>query len=274
MKYSDKSHSPAIGTAIIVAVLVAFFGGVLYWMYSVRLLNPDNAIMRLLGIYVDETDNELPWDTGKLSGLIQGQQTDTNAELTFSLTWENLKSALLLEEKPEGCYQNVEITYYSNSVPTSHRVEVRKYGDRFHIDDYGSQQMTVTADTDEITYRQNGIVYTLPRDSSVTAENEAGIPSVDSLLAHIGSFSAERNQNERYSDCEITLISMNGENVYYVTWNDNFLSLTEEYYLSENYNAVISHKTYHGGTLIYSAVTVDFSVKPEWWQSDSYYHMD
>lgn len=296
------NHSPAVGTALIVILLLIIFGGMLFWMYSVKLLILPESVSELLGLGDKGNDDSLPWDTGELSGAVKSGKSGEKVEMTFDITYENLRSALLSEIEPEGFYQQFRVCYYNNGTESPGRVILQRYGEKFRVEKYSRDtssalEMLIIADETTMFYREGeyGEERSIPRGDYVTPESEAGLPSVDRLLAIIAeipdplkvmeetetadeSISMEESVStmksavlSRYSDCVLTMLRTDDGIVYYVSLNDNELGLREEYYISLEYRVIINHRTLSGDKAIYSCETISFSASPDSYANESDY---
>lgn len=281
MKKRDETQNSALGTAIIVAVLVVVFGVMLFWMYSVKLLILPDSVAELFGIAKGEEQDITPWDTDELAGAVRSGKSTEKIELTFEINYENLRAALLSESEPEGIKQQFLISYYENGAAKSSKTVVYRFGERFRIEkyDYGSNslpKMLIIADENTLFYRESGAnaARSISRASGISLENEAGIPSFDELLKVIEGFTAAEMDDTAvkvYTDCRLAMLAAENGNVYYVTFTDSALGLREEYYISLEYRVIITHRTYSGDELIYSCETENFSAEPSVYKTDSLY---
>jgi hypothetical protein len=319
--------NPALGTALLIIFLLIFFGVTLFWMYSIKLLILPDSVAELLGIGDKGTDEPLPWDTGELSGAIKNGKSSEKIELTFDISYENLRAALINESVPEGYYQKLRICYYDKETEISHRVVLQRHGEKFRIEKYSSNisssqdissgiEKLIIADNTTLYYHDkiSGESRSIPRGAGITPESEAGLPSVDDLLLIIAekswaedtedSFNTDNEQIEsdmvtesnsdfetvasaefdqaaqsfgedksksRYSDIELTMLNTNNGIVYFAAFNDEWLGLREEYYISLEHRVIISHRTLKDGKIIYSCETLSFSTNPSLYSDESDY---
>lgn len=309
---TPEDRARAVGTALILLVLLAIFGGILFWMYSVKLLVIPDRVAELLGIDPGAGVDTVTWDTGELSGVIKNGRPTETVGVSFDLTYENLRDALLSESAPEGFRQTVRVTYSpdSSDARSESRVIFRS-GDKWRIERYGSGRTPAEASRTALMivgsysmYRLDDITgesRSVPINDSISPENEAGLPSVETLLGIVAEFEAPEAEDTaaletsgdteaqadeitvsqakgengedkpRYIDGQVAMLRTENGNVYYVSFNDNILGTFEEYYLSLEYRVIISHSTMYGDERLYSFETLDFTVEPDVWNRASLY---
>ena len=188
-------HSSAPGLIILVVLLLIIFGAILYWMCSVRLLILPDFITDLLGLPSNDRYEVVPWDSEALEGAVRNGKSTEKVEISFDTSYENLRAALLGEPEPEGIYQSVRISYYYDDQVSERRVILTRWGDRFRIekyadDSYGSLVELIVGDGTTASYydEATGLSRSLPLPDDYSCENEAGIPSVETLLDILEEF--------------------------------------------------------------------------------------
>ncbi len=295
---TPEDRSRVVGTVLILCVLFVVFAGVLFWMYSVRLLEIPRPLAGLLGIGTGDGDPENGLDTS-LSGVVRNGRPDDVEGVGFEFNYENLRGALLSEPEPRGFRQTVRISYGGDDS----KVVICRYGDKYRVEKYRNYDgnMTELAIFDEFSVYhldvKSGESRSVPRNDSVTPESEAGLPSVSVLTSIIREFDTDETigtapetssdqplegltESEaasdwksdepaaaadfgdilsRYADVGIEMIRSDAGNVYFVAYSDTILGTREEYYVSLVHNLIISQTVKYGGNLLYSCETVDFS---------------
>lgn len=294
-KLNDDSRGVAVGTAIIIVVMVIVFGTVFYWMWSMDMLFLPSFVEEWIGL--DDDSDELPWDLGTLSALVKSGKDADGETVTFDITYENLRSALLAEEPCEGIYLSAKVNYYADGEPSTRRIVYYRDGERFRVELYPierADEMTApgletlkVADSDTLFVydRASGESRLLARDGKISSESEAGIPSVNALLEAVAAFPendttiADENADSdtaetgNITDTVIKLVRTDEGNVYYIAYTYADLALREEYYVSLDYRMIISMVSRQNGTAIYSYTMTSFSVDPEDYTDNSLYEM-
>ncbi len=279
-KLKGEGANVTLGTAIIVIVMVIVFGATFVWMHSVDLLFLPDFIENILGL--DDADKEEMWDMSELSEILRsGKKNDTEL-VTFDVTPENLRAALLHEEPADGIYLSAEVTHYSDGVPSVRKIRYYRDGVRFRTElyvtgDSNTPELLKIADEDSITItdKATGESNTIARGVDIEPENEAMIPSVADLMAALEAFPTHESTSEsnNVSNCVIKLVETDDGNLYYVSFTYADLGITEEYYVSLDYKVVISMRTYMGDTPIYSYDIVRMSLDREVYGEDSLYNV-
>lgn len=289
-----ESRSVALGTAIIVIAMVIVFGAVFAWMYSMDLLFLPDFAKDIFGISDD--DGDVRWDLGALSEIVKSERDEGGEVVTFDVTYENLRAAFLSEEAPEGLYLSADVSYYADGEASTRRIRYYRDGDRFRTETYaiGDSEMLETlkiANSEHVTVidRTTGESRTIPRTAGIYPENEAGIPSVDTLLSAIEAFpemtgdvsdtadtapaGSDAAETSHVTDCELRMVRTDSGNVYYIAYTYKDLGLREEYYVSLDYRIIISANTTLAGKPVYSYKTVRIATEPEVWSEDTLYTM-
>ncbi len=294
-KPKSENHGILLGTVIIIVVMVIVFGAVFAWMYSMDMLFLPDFIEQLVGFEDDE--DELPWDLGALSEIVKNGKSEQGDEITFDITYENLRAALLSKESEPGVFLSAVIKYYDGETPYSRNVTYSRDGDKFRVQLYAIQPQESTdapvIEALKIADEKSLYIYDyssdkstmIPRNESIVPENEAGIPSVDSLLSLISEFpeadvtdSSDEDltsydaQSANIKDTVIKLVRSETGNVYYVSFTDTSLDITEEYYVSLDYRMIISATTKQSGKIVYSYETKSFSADPAIYTQASLYN--
>ena len=287
-KLTREANNAKLGTVIIVLAMVIIFAGVFVWMYRVDMLFLPDFIEDIIG---KTEGGEIVWDMGELSEIVKNGKNDDSGSVTFELTYENLRAAFLSETPPEGIYICADVSYYDDGEPSVHRVKYFRNGGFYRSEIYfpgGSDSVETLkiADTVNVTVidETTGEMYTFPRASGITPENETGIPSVEALMAAVEAFpelasdSADSGINEtneatasEVSSCEIRMVETEHGNVYYISFVYAELGIREEYFVSLSYGTVISADTYSDGVPVYSYDTVTVSTDREMYSDSSLY---
>ncbi len=283
---SDSTHNIALGTLIIIVVMVIVFSAVFYWMWSMDMLFLPSFIEDMFGIG-DEGDEPV-WDLGALSNLVKDGKDEAGESVVLDITYENLRDAFLAKEQEPGIYITADIKYFANGEEFVRRIVYSRDGERFRIEQhYVTPKNSSTFSEIEILKISDGnVLYTLdyssgesnsiPLTSSVSPENEAGIPDIDALIAAVGSFSspedtsASENSNV-VADTELKLLRTEKGNVYYISYTYSDIDLTEEYYVSLDERIIIYANTEQGGKSVYSYEVLGFSTDVKSYSDDSLY---
>lgn len=290
-KPMNENHNIALGTTIIIIVLVIVFGAAFVWMYSTDMLFLPDFVEQMLGIGDD--DDELPWDLGALSEIVKNGKDAEGEALTFEVTYENLLTALLSAEREEGVHLTAEIEYFVDDAPYSRKLIYSRDKNRFRVELFETLPSSSTAESIRDTLKigdenslyvldcESGESRVISRDGNIVPENEAGIPSVDALLdvvktfpsADLGEYVDEADSTEviNITDTVIKLVRTESENVYYISYTYSDLDLTEEYYVSLMHRMIISATAKQGGKTVYSYNTTSFSADPDEYGRDELY---
>lgn len=283
-KLNGGTHNIALGTAIIIIALVVLFCGVFYWMWSMDMLFLPSFVEDLLGI---GDDDELPWDLGALSALVKEGKDENGRDVTFEVTYENLRGALLSKAPENGVAVVSKLTYYSGDTASSRNIAYYRDGSRFRVEQYkigaGDKMDESTLEglkiaSDEELYVLDcvsGRANTIARDIRISPENEAGIPSVEDLLSVVDQFPSTENgaisENSNITDTQLTLVRTEDGNVYYIAFTYADIGIREEYFVSLEHRMVISCSTTQDGKPVYSYEAVTFSNSSESYSDDSLY---
>ncbi len=290
-KPKSENHGILLGTVIIIVVMIIVFGAVFAWMYSMDMLFLPDFVEQLIGSKDDE--DELPWDLGALSEIVKSGKNEQGEEISFDVTYESLREALLSEKPEDGAFITAVIQFYDGESPVSQNVTYARDGERFRVQLYEimPQESTEAPAIKSLTIADEKTVYfhdyssgmstTLPRNNSFAPENEAGIPSVDYLLDIVAQFpeydvsdtsgEPQETDDTRITDTAIKLLQTEDGNVYYVSYADSELDITEEYYVSLDHRMIISANTKQGGKTVYSYKTKSFSADPAIYTQASLY---
>ena len=308
---TPEERSRAVGTVLILLVLFVIFGGLLFWMYSVKLLVIPERVASLLGIDNGGSDETVQWDPGELSGIIMNGRPEEVEGVSFELTFANLREALLTEPVSDGFRQIVRVSRApesQNSRPE--RIVICRSGENTRIERYETLSGSDKERRTELIIVGKYSVYrldelsgesrSLPRGDLISPENEAGLPSVQTLMSIVAGFedadelpesgeaetdapdeiasesvnaesSSDVTMKERYTGGELKMLRTDYGNVYYVSFTDELIGTREEYWISLRYSVVLSHKTWYGDELLYSCETLDFSIDPGVWDKTSLY---
>ena len=263
-KTNDGTGNIARGTAIRIIAMVIVFGMIFAWMDSMDMLFLPSFIEDLVG----KNDPEPSWDLGALAELVKTGKDKNGESVTFDVTYENLRTALLESERSEGIYISADIKYFADSDSYMRRVEYYRHGDRFCIELYditaegegsASPKTVKISDGEKICFvdKVAGESAVLTYDTSILPEDEAGIPSVDTLLLALAEFPENEGANASshsadIRNTELKLVRTELGNVYYVAFTYADIGLAEEYYISLAHRAVISMTSTQSGKLVYS----------------------
>lgn len=274
----DDPHSVTKGIIVIVIVMLLAIGGVTYWMYSVNLIAIPEFITVLFGAGSGENSESVPWDVNEVNLALKNARETVSYDVTFEASYENLKKAILSEPEADGFYRSAKISYYSGGEAAVSSVRLWKCGNKFRVERYNGESMTrphfvIICDGKNVLFKDiaNGEEAIQSAGSASIAEYEAWVTPVSDIISAIGEFSEQ--ENSRISDCRIELMQLDSGNVYYVSYYDNTLGLTEEYLLSLDNMTVISHNTFMSDSLIYSCENVGFSSNESVYNVDEYYEI-
>ena len=191
---TPEDRNRVVGTVLILCVLFVVFTGVLFWMYSVRLLEIPRPLAGLLGIGTGDGDPGNGLDTS-LSGVVRNGRPDDVEGVGFEFNYENLRGALLSEPEPRGFRQTVRISYGGDES----KVVICRYGDKYRVEKYdkSGEKMTGLAIFDDFSVYHldvsSGESRSVPRNDSITPESEAGLPSVAVLTSIIREFNVPQS---------------------------------------------------------------------------------
>lgn len=283
-KLNDGNHNIALGTAIIIIVLIILFGGVFYWMWSMDMLFLPSFVEDLLGI---GDRNESSWDLGELSNLVKDGKDENGRVVTFEVTYENLRGALLSKAPENGVAIVSKITYYNTDTASSRNVAYYRDGSRFRIEQYkigagdkmdeSTLEVLKISNGDELYVLDcvSGKSNVIAQDIRISPENEAGIPSVEDLLSVVDRFPSTENgiasEEANITDTQLTLVRTEDGNVYYIAFTYADIGIREEYYVSLEHRTVISCNTTQNGKPVYSYENISFSNLPVDYSQDSLY---
>ena len=224
-----RENSVAVGTAIIAVVLILLFGGLLYWMYSVRLLILPDSIAEIIGIGQQHDTNDTSIDLEELDGAVRNRASTQRVMVDFDIDYESLREAFLLEPEPDGVFVEMKYTYGGNILVNSSDVNndsapvsgilpinsssgsIRFYrnGSSFRISDFdisGTLAKVIIGDSSTTYYRDqaSGEFRSIPRSPGITPESEAGLPSIDSLFEIVAQFPTIENGGDVTSESDET----------------------------------------------------------------------
>ncbi len=290
-KPKNENHSILLGTVIIIVAMIVVFGAVFAWMYSRDMLFLPGFVEQILGL--DKDDDDMPWDLGALSEVLKNGKDEQGNAITFDVTYENLREALLSEEPESGIFMTSVMQFYDGDTPVWQNVTYARDGERFRVQLYEimPQENMESPAIKTLTIADEKTVYILdyaseestlmPRNDRIVPENEAGIPSVGYLLSIVAEFpetqadetsdSSSENSESYITDTVIKLLETENGKVYYVSYTDTEHDITEEYYISLEYRMIISATTKQGGKTVYSYKTKSFSADPAIYTQDSLY---
>lgn len=291
-KLRNGSGNAAVGTAIIVIVMIIVFGATFAWMYSVDLLFLPDFIEDILKL--DRNDDTSVFANGELSEIVRTGKNERGEVVTFDDTYENLRAALLSEPASEGIYLSADVCHYADGEPVIRRIRYFRDGERFRAEicapgDDSVTELLKIADSEQLTVadRAAGELRTVARGTDIVPENEAMIPSVTELLRAVEAFPEREAANaeaygelpidetssdgEELSECDIKLVDTDKGKLYYVSFIYNDIGLKEEYFVSLDYRIIISANSFIGETPIYSYNIVRVSVDPDDYSEDTLY---
>lgn len=224
-----RENSVAVGTAIVAVVLILLFGGLLYWMYSVRLLILPDSIAEIIGIGQQGDTNDAAIDLEELDGAVRNHASTQRVMVDFDVDYDSLREAFLLEPEPDGVFVEMKYTYGGDIIVNSSDVSddsaaisgispvnsssgsIRFYrnGNSFRISDFdisGTLTKVIIGDSSTTYYRDqvSGDFRSIPRSPGITPENEAGLPSIDSLFEIVAQFPTGENCGEVTSESDET----------------------------------------------------------------------
>ena len=310
-KFADGSQSHALGTAIIIVVMLAVVGGVGAFMHSVGLLTLPPPLNRLFDSD-DGKAGEVIWDLGELSELVRGERHADAETMVLRLESDTLYDAFLTEEKAPGIAVTGRVSYFNEGEAVPHRVIYRRSGEDFRAEIYArdntDQLETLKIRTGSILYvrdAETGEFRSLPSDGTITGEMEAGIPSVAEILTAVAAFprpeaetiSSELDEKKPlfpvpmpaavsdeaetaaeteaepslYADCSLAMVSTAAGSVYYVEFTYADIGVREEFTIAPDFCIVLSAKTTAGGETVYAYETISYSLDASEWQDAKYY---
>ncbi len=282
----DSTHNIALGTVIIIVVMVIVFSAVFYWMWSVDMLFLPSFIEEMFGL--GDEDDEPVWDLGALSNLVKEGKNEAGESVTLDITYENLKDAFLAKERESGIYITADIKYFANGEESVRRIVYSRDGERFRVEQHhvtpknsgASSEIEMLKISDgETLYTvdyPSGQSHFIPLSDSISPENEAGIPDIDSVIEAVGAFNALESDSDSESTPEITdtvlkLLRTEEGNVYYISYTYSDIDLTEEYYVSLDERIIIFANTKQNGKDVYSYEILGFSTDVKSYSDDSLY---
>lgn len=260
-KTNDGTGNIARGTAIIIIAMVIVFGAVFAWMYSMDMLFLPSFVEDLIG----KDDGEPLWDLDALSSLVKSGKDEAGQGVTFDVTYENLRTALLESEPERGICFSANVSYYSGDAYTR-RVDYYRDGERFRIEIYEAKKGDVTPSVSPETVKisdgermcvidkASGASSIIAYAKEILPEEEAGIPSVEMLLEALEHFPSTEGEAMRsdITDTSLKLLRTDSGNVYYAAFTYGDIGLVEEYYVSLEHRIVISMTSTQNGALVYS----------------------
>ncbi len=282
--FEKESRSAALGTVIIVIVMAIVFGAVFAWMYSMELLLLPDFVENILGL--SDRGNEAGHDPGALSEIVKAGKDEENSNITFDITYENLRDAVLRESAADGIYISADVGYYKNGEASLRRIHFWQDGDRFRseiyaVGDSDKLETVKIADAEYVTVidAPTSESRKIARTADITPENEVGIPSVETLLSAIEAFPEYLNSEESVftaegdtlSKCTVEMVRYEDSNAYLVSFIYAELGLTEEYYVSLEHNIILSCTSKKDGVPVYSYSVVSVSDDPAIWSDDILY---
>lgn len=279
-KNEDGSQSVALGTIIIVLVLVLLFGLAFGFMHSLDMLFVGDFFEDLFGI--GGKNNELPWDLGALSEIVQSGKDEEKEGIVLDVTYDVIREALLTESDSEGLHLNSKIRYYDGEEFSELKLSYYRYKDKFRTESFSTidseaADMIKVANSGKITLLDvlSGQSVTYPKPAEISSENEAGIPAIIDLLAAIRMFPSEDGpENSPLTDCVLQLVRYGESNVYYVAFTNSKTELREEYYVALDYRIIISSTTKTAdGETIYSYEVTSLSTDPAIYSDESLYEI-
>ena len=309
-RFADGSQSHALGTALIIIVMFLSVGGVMAWMNSVGLLMLPPPLNHLFD-RGEVSGGEPMWELGELSELVRGERHPDEDTVVLTLDAETLLDAFLAEARAPGLYVSGRVSYYDDGAAVPHRVIYRRSGEDYRAeiyeDDSTARLETLKIRTGTSVYirdGQSGEFRSLPADGSISGEHEAGIPSVDEVMAAVAAFprqvpadttaaetSAEASAETAaettaettaadttaetepplYTDCSLALVTNAAGSVYYVQFTYADIGVREEYTVSPDFGIVLSARTVAGGMPVYAFEALTVSTDPADWQSAAHY---
>ena len=284
----ESTHNIALGTTIIIIVMVIIFSAVFYWMWSMDMLFLPSFIEDIFGLN-DEGDDPV-WDLGALSNLVKEGKSEDGESVTLDITYENLRDAFLAKEREAGIYITADVKYIANGEEFTRRVVYSRDGERFRIEQhYIAPKGSGASEKIEILKISDGnALYTLdyssgeseiiPLTSNISPENEAGIPDIDTLIEAVGAFaSAKESSSAEYSmgvaDTVLKLLPTEKGNVYYISYTYPNVNLSEEYYVSLDDRIIIFANIKQNGQDVYSYEVLGFSTDSKSYSDDSLYQI-
>ncbi len=282
--FEKESRSAALGTVIIVIAMVIVFGAVFLWMYSMELLLLPDFIENILGI--SDRGNDAGRAPGALSEIVKSGKDEENSDITFEITYENLRDAVLREPTTEGIYICADVGYYRNGEASLRRIHFWRNGGSFRseiyaVGDSDKLETVKIADNEYVTVIDSPTSESrkIVRSADITPENDVGIPSVDALLSAIEAFPEYLNaedsvytaDGDTLSECTIEMVRYEDSNAYLVSFVYADLGLTEEYYVSLEHNIILSCITQKDGVPVYSYNVVSISDDPAVWSDEMLY---
>ena len=199
-----RENSVAAGTAIIAVVLILLFGGLLYWMYSVRLLILPDSIAEIIGIGQQHDTNDTSIDLEELDGAFRNRASTQRVMVDFDIDYESVNSSDV----------NNDSASVSGILPinsSSGSIRFYRNGSSFRISDFdisGTLTKVIIGDSSTTYYRDqaSGEFRSIPRSPGITPESEAGLPSIDSLFEIVAQFPTIENGGDVTSESDETTV--------------------------------------------------------------------
>ncbi len=282
----DRSNVP--GTIVILAAALLVFGLLMGWMYSVGMIELPGFLTRMFGLGREDLPDDLPWNAEELAGIIRRGETSEGEMLSWDVTYENLRGALLTADDPENLYLSAEVTRYDTlnaaaAQENTRRVLMRKSGSRFRVelysdDSFAKRTALMVSDGFQTAYLDDltGEKKVYPRANDFSPETEAGIPSVEGLLdilAQVFPVSQDESPAEGYADCTLTLLDTEDGYVYYIAYLDESLGFFDEYFLSLENRLILYAASSVGGRPIYSYEVSGVSTAPPNAAAEAFYQL-
>ena len=285
---NDSTHNIALGTVIIIVAMVIVFSAVFYWMWSMDMLFLPSFIEEMFAID-DERDDHV-WDLGALSNLVKEGKNEEGENVTLDITYENLRDAFLAKEREAGIYITADVKYFENGAEFAKRIVYSRDGDRFRIEQHyvTPKNSDASSEIELLKISDGETLYTLdcasgksssiPITDSISPENEAGIPDIDSLISAVASFdlgndSSNTENTSKISDTTLKLLRTEKGNIYYISYTYSDIDITEEYYVSLDERIIIFANTKQNGKDVYSYEILGFSTDAKSYSDDSLYEI-
>ncbi len=263
-KDEERTPSVALGTAIIVIVLILAFGAAFRFMYSLDILFLGDFVEGILGL--DSNKDNSPFDVGVLSEVIKSGKDAVKEGAVLDISYETMRASLLTEKDTAGIYLNARINYYSDSTPYAHSITYHRFGEKFRIETFAdvnssAAETLMVSDGKDIVFTdfaaQKTVTYKKAED--ISAENEAGIPTVEELLSALEKF--PESADTAADNFILKEVNTEQGNVFYVAFTNAETGFIEEYYIVPEFRIIISSVTRTAdGEIIYSYEVTDFSV--------------
>lgn len=274
----ERTQSVALGTVIIVIVLVLAFGAAFRYMYSLDILFLGDFMEGIFGL--DDKNDGSSFDIDALSEIVKVGKDGEKEGIVLDISYENMRDALLTEKASEGVYLKAKINYYADSKASSHYITYHRFDGKFRVEVFEKANETApktlkVSDSVTILFKDftTKETVTYKNADDILPENEAGIPTVDGLLHALEDFPVIYNTaDSSIKDCIIKMINTEMGNVYYVAFTNTETGLCEEYYVVPEYLTIISSVTSTlDGDIIYSYEVTHFSTDREDYSDQSLY---